>query len=143
MNRPQRTMGVVDMTSMVDVTFLLLVFFMVTAAFSLQRSIEFPLHDEGPADKALEPDQEVALVTVTIDQFNTYRVSTPVWEEEAASEHDLHVTLQAARQGSEQGPTALLVRASGEALHEKVVAALDAGMRVGMHELRLETFEDE
>ena len=31
-----------DMTPMVDVTFLLLIFFMVTAAFSLQKSINVP-----------------------------------------------------------------------------------------------------
>lgn len=145
MNRPQRKIGAVDMTPMVDVTFLLLVFFMVTAAFSLQRSLEFPKSDDGRAKPQVEPDKEVALVTVTIDEFNTYRVSTPGWEEEAPSEHDLHVTLRAARDQSESGsaPTALLVRASGEALHEKVVAALDAGMQVGLSELRLETVEDE
>ena len=38
-NRPEEEM---DMTPMVDVTFLLLIFFMVTAAFSLQKSIEMP-----------------------------------------------------------------------------------------------------
>ncbi len=31
-----------DMTPMVDVTFLLLIFFMITAAFSLQKSMEVP-----------------------------------------------------------------------------------------------------
>ena len=35
-----------DMTPMVDVTFLLLIFFMVTAAFSLQKSIEVPPPDQ-------------------------------------------------------------------------------------------------
>ncbi len=34
--------GELDMTPMVDVTFLLLIFFMITAAFSLQKSIESP-----------------------------------------------------------------------------------------------------
>ena len=132
------------MTHMVDVTFLLLVFFMVTAAFSLQRSLEFPNRNQDPGEQS-EPDTEIALVTVTIDEFNTYRVSTPDWEEEAPSEHDLHVTLRAARDQSISGgtPTALLVRASGEALHESVVAAFDAGVHVGMSDLRLETVEDE
>ena len=35
-----------DMTPMVDVTFLLLIFFMVTAAFSLQKSLEVPTPDQ-------------------------------------------------------------------------------------------------
>ena len=124
---------------------LLLVFFMVTASFTLQQSLEFPSSKEGTSENRRDPDKEVALVTVTIDEFNTYRVSTPDWEEEAASEHDLYVALRAARRQHESGsrPIALLVRASGEALHEKVVAALDAGMAVGIDELRLETVEDE
>ena len=93
MNRSQRDIGTVDMTPMVDVTFLLLVFFMVTAAFTLQRSFELPVRNEGPADTRIEPDEEVALVTVTIDEFNSYRVSTPGWEEEAPSEQDLRIGL--------------------------------------------------
>ena len=36
-----------DMTPMCDVTFLLLIFFMVTAAFAMQKSFEVPAPDEG------------------------------------------------------------------------------------------------
>ena len=129
----------INMTPMVDVTFLLLVFFMVTAAFTLQRSFELPVRNERPSDTRIEPDEEVAFVTVTIDEFNSYRVSTPDWEKEAPSEQDLRIALRSVRRqnASESRPTAMLVRASGEAFHEKVVAALDAGMAVGMDELQL------
>jgi len=41
-----------DMTPMVDVTFLLLIFFMVTAAFALQKSIQIPTPD--PSESATE-----------------------------------------------------------------------------------------
>ncbi len=146
MNQPKRDQASVDMTPMVDVTFLLLIFFMVTASFALQRSLEFPTRDNRPSTERIELDPEdVALVTVTIDEFNTYTVSTPDWEEEAASEFDLHVALRAARRQHESGggPVALLVRANGEALHQKVVAALDAGLAVGISDVRLETIEGE
>ena len=135
----------IDMTPMVDVTFLLLVFFMVTASFALQRSLEFPVHDNKPSTAQRALDEEVALITVTIDAFNTYTVSTPDWEEEAPSEFDLHVLLREARRRHDSGgrPVALLVRANGEALHEKVVTALDAGLAVGLSEVRLETIEGE
>ena len=142
MRRSQKEAGEVDMTPMVDVTFLLLVFFMVTASFAVQRSLEFPARNDGQSKNHIDSD-EVALVTVTIDEFNTYRVATPDWEEEAASEFDLHVALRAARRQQESAgkPVALLVRANGEALHQNVVTALDAGMAVGLSEIRLETLE--
>jgi biopolymer transport protein ExbD len=132
------------MTPMVDVTFLLLVFFMVTASFAVQRSFEFPSHDEGQSQTQIDL-AEVALVTLTIDEFNTYRVSTPDWEEEVASEFDLHVALRSALQQQEDSnrPVALLVRANGEALHQNVVTVLDAGMAVGLSDVRLETIEGE
>ena len=39
-------------------------------------------------------------------------------------------------------PTKLLVKAHGDSLHEKVVAALDAGTEVGMEQVQLMTIEE-
>jgi biopolymer transport protein ExbD len=36
----------------------------------------------------------------------------------------------------------LLVKAHGDSLHEKVVAALDAGTEVGMEQVQLTTIEE-
>ena len=40
-------------------------------------------------------------------------------------------------------PAKLLVLASGDAVHHRVVAALDAGSAVGMEEVRLATVDDD
>ena len=51
-----------DMTPMVDVTFLLLIFFMVTAAFSLQKSLQIPApKDNSPSTRAKEETLPAAL----------------------------------------------------------------------------------
>lgn len=129
-----------DMTPMVDVTFLLLIFFMVTAAFALQNVLDVPpLQEKGPgeAEQAIEqPD-----VIVEVDQFNTFYVLTAAWEREAPSEHELLVILREARAEDADGTSAnrLLVKAHEDSLHEKVVAALDSGAAVGMHEVLLAT----
>ena len=48
-----------DLTPMVDVTFLLLIFFMVTAAFSLQKSIEMPRQQtDAPSTTVVEQEEE-------------------------------------------------------------------------------------
>ncbi|MFV1965224.1 MAG: ExbD/TolR family protein [Pirellulaceae bacterium] len=137
-----------DMTPMVDVTFLLLIFFMVTAAFALQKSIEVPKpsSDEASTNAIPEdPQDSPDYVTVRVDEFNTYNVITVDWEEEAPSVQDLHIHLRRARDGDSTGtiPTKLLVEAHGEALHGRVVAALDAGTATGFEEVQLTTVEEE
>jgi len=134
-----------DMTPMVDVTFLLLIFFMVTAAFTVQKSIEVPKPaDEDPSSQVVEQDPEdrADTVTVEVDEYNTFHVMTADWEEEAPSEQDLHILLRKARNANNV-PTTLLVMAHGDSLHEKVVAALDAGASTGFEEVQLATIEDE
>jgi biopolymer transport protein ExbD/DNA-directed RNA polymerase subunit RPC12/RpoP len=137
-----------DMTPMVDVTFLLLIFFMVTASFTLQKSLEIPKLSPDEASTTVveqEPEEQSDFVTVQVDEFNTYHVSTVDWEEEAPSEQDLHIHLRRARDGDSTGtvPSKLKVEAHGEAFHEKVVAALDAGTATGFEEVLLATIEDE
>ncbi|MEO8495759.1 MAG: biopolymer transporter ExbD [Planctomycetota bacterium] len=136
-----------DMTPMVDVTFLLLIFFMVTAAFTMQKSLQVPVPklDEASANVVDPEEDDSDRVTVQIDAFNTYHVITVDWEEEAPSVQDLLRFLRQAREGDSTGkqPSTLLVEANGESLHEKVVAALDAGSDTGFEEVLLATVEDE
>ncbi len=137
-----------DMTPMVDVTFLLLIFFMVTAAFTMQKSFQVPTPKQDQTStntKTIEDFEENSdYVIVRVDEYNTFHVAAASWdeEEEAPSSQDLLIKLRKAR-GSETGATRLLVMASGEADHGKVVTAMDAGNEVGMEEVKLVTVEDE
>jgi biopolymer transport protein ExbD len=137
-----------DMTPMVDVTFLLLIFFMVTATFTLQKSLEIPKpSDQDPSTNVIDPDPDDQgdFVTVKVDEYNTYFVTTVEWEEEAPSEQDLYVMLRRARDGDSTFtvPTKLRVEAHGDSLHEKVVSAIDAGTATGFDEVQLTTIEDD
>jgi biopolymer transport protein ExbD len=131
-----------DMTPMVDVTFLLLIFFMVTAAFSLQKSIEIPApKDNSPSTRAVPEEQEEdpSSVTVQVDEFNTFHVLTPEAEWECPSEQELLMRLREA--GREA--TKMLVKANAEAELQYVVMALDAGTEVGMEQVQLMTVEED
>ncbi len=136
-----------DMTPMVDVVFLLLIFFMVTAAFSLQKALEVPPPDEQEEAAQARTYEEIQedddFVIVRIDQDSTIWVD----ESEAFSEQDLLVKLREAREGppgsTSRGPSSLLVMADGDARHEAVVMALDAGNAVGMESVRLATVDEE
>ena len=137
-----------DMTPMVDVTFLLLIFFMVTATFRMQKSFEVPTPEQEQASE--RPLQEIEddpdYVIVRVDEFNTFFVSAALWDEEkeAPSHQDLLVRLRQARgAGAGSGAMRMLVMASGAARHDKVVTALDAGSAVGMADVKLVTLEEE
>lgn len=137
---------VMDMTPMVDVVFQLLIFFMMTAAFSLQKSLELP--PSSPQDPTAQSmtledlDNESDFVIVRIDHENNVTVDG----QDAPSEHELLSKLREAKGGiartGQAARTGLLVLADPECRHEAVVMVLDAGNAVGMERVRLATVED-
>ena len=132
-----------DMTPMVDITFLLLIFFMVTATYSLQRSLEVPPpdpQDEVAETKTLEEFlEEDPHVIVEIHGDNTIFVDGSP----ATSEHELLLRLREARHASSEPISNLLVMAHGNCRHETVVMALDAGNSEGMEHVRLTSQEED
>jgi len=135
-----------DLTPMVDVTFLLLIFFMITAAFAMQKSLEVPpvAEDEVAPAQTVE-DLEVDSIVIRIDADNVFWIGAPKWDEEqkAPSVQDMLIKLREARESIIEGSPKLLVQANGDSRHEFVVAALDAGSGVGMEEIRLMSYEDD
>lgn len=134
-----------DMTPMVDVTFLLLIFFMITAAFTMQKSLESPAPDREESStqartiEEVEQDDDFIIIHIMKDDT--------VWIDdlEAPSEQDLLVKLRAAKADTGDdgmGPRSLLVLADEECSHATVVMALDAGNAVGMENVRLATVDE-
>lgn len=134
-----------DMTPMVDVVFQLLIFFMVTAAFAKQKSLQVPTPDQQQtaqqARTMREFEEDNDFVIIKIDSENIIWVDN----EEAPSQQEVLARLREAHAGKEgaKGATNLLVLASPEARHEKVVLALDAGNAVGMQQVRLAQMNEE
>ncbi|MGH7137667.1 MAG: ExbD/TolR family protein [Pirellulales bacterium] len=140
-----------DMTPMVDVTFLLLIFFMVTAAFALQKSIHIPTPDPSDSSTQSRTMQEIEEdddnVIVRIDRDNTVWVDYAGDHSEAPSSQELLAKLKDAREGGKgadsKGASKLLVMASPEARHETVVMCLDMGTAAGIDDVRLASGGDE
>jgi biopolymer transport protein ExbD len=134
-----------DMTPMVDVTFLLLIFFMVTASFSLQKSIEqppaksdMPSINNDPDELEIEPDY----VEVVIDQNDTYYVTSRDAEEvEAPSETEMRSRVKDAKEMS--NATRLIIKAHVDSKHRRLVTAWDAGINVGMDKIEVQTFDED
>ena len=124
-----------DLTPMVDVTFQLLIFFMVSASFSLQKSIEVPTPD---------PDQKGASQQVqTIDDLHGTSIivkidaSNTIWidDEPLGDVNRLADTLRDKMRREQK--TELLVTADNQSLHRTIIAVIDAANEVGMQKIRM------
>ena len=124
-----------DLTPMVDVTFLLLIFFMITASFSLQKTLEVPPPDpetQGASAVPLEQIEENSVV-VRVEPGDAWFVD----ERPVSDPLDLPAAIKTAM--AEGNRTELVIEASDAARHEAVVRVYDAGNEVGMQRIRLAT----
>jgi biopolymer transport protein ExbD len=134
----------IDMTPMIDVVFQLLIFFMVTSAFALQKALPGPTPEANAAARAdvvAEPEEhDEAIVRVEADD------SIWVVDVLTVSRQDLIAKLRRIRTTpgprGEPGPRRLRVVADPDARHEFVVRALDAGSAAGMEDIRLVDADD-
>ena len=124
-----------DMTPMVDVTFLLLIFFMITAAFDLQKSLQ---------TTPPEPEEEGAAQTVTLQDIQDNSIEVVITADDAILVDDnpvpgpgVLVDVLTKAVNLESPPrTDMLIRADYRATHGMVVAVTDAGMEANMQHIR-------
>lgn len=134
---PQRSIkDEADMTSMVDVTFLLLVFFMITASFSVTKALQSqpPTADEGAASSAAAP--------MTMEELAAESVVVEIGADDSIRVDDVPVAgpvelgeVLIGKIGNEQ-KTELVIEAEYRATHGMVVAVTDVAMQAGMQRVR-------
>ncbi|MEZ6125898.1 MAG: protein kinase [Planctomycetaceae bacterium] len=114
-----------DLTPMVDVTFLLLIFFMITAAFNLQKSMEMPpaTSEDGAAVTITQPNNTVIMVEIDADN-NIYVEGT-----EARSVGEISDQLRSARAGIDT--VELSLKVDPDSTHEKRIMVADAAVQSG------------
>jgi len=72
LRRPKRRLAIrIDMTPMVDIAFLLLIFYMVTTVFAMPQAMEINLPKPEEMDETLEI-KESNLLTIRIDSLSRY-----------------------------------------------------------------------
>jgi biopolymer transport protein ExbD len=137
-----------DMTPMVDVTFLLLIFFMITASFSSEKAFEEP--PPLPTDAvSTTPKQNSDSVRVQIDEFNAYTIIFSGGDErEASSKQELLIALDEAKNEMATGSKdkdeelKLLIEAHVDCIHGAVIAAVDAARDRGFNGFQVQVVEE-
>ncbi len=133
LRRAQTEFEDMDLTPMVDVTFLLLIFFMITASFTMQKAIAFPPPSPEDEGASVQPKQ--------LEDFKDECVIVEIHEDNSISIDDERIPLDAdlASMLASTGKNEMLIDAHENSLHETVVQVVDAGNEVQMQRIRLGT----
>jgi biopolymer transport protein ExbD len=125
----------VNLTPLIDVVFLLLIFFMVSTTFDrhAKLKVQLPEADTKVSQQATDP------VVLSIDAKGKYYIND---RQVINTQLD---TLKAALQKSTKGNTdiTLLLRADGRTPHQAVVRAMDAAAQLGLTKLSIATVESQ
>lgn len=127
--RPRRDPVEVNLTPLIDVVFLLLIFFMVSTTFETRQALELELPESVSGVSA-----ELSPVTLVITEAGRYRLN-----EREVTSAGLRQAL--AREVEEARLSGLVVEADARARHADVVRALDEAGALGIRQVRISTTE--
>lgn len=121
----------VNLTPLIDVVFLLLIFFMVSTTFTRETQLSIDLPEAQGQARASSDDE----IEILIDEAGAYRVNG-----QGLVDNNLR-TLQAAIYKISAGDTTLpmTITADAQASHENVVRAMDAAGQMGFVHLSITT----
>ncbi len=122
----------VDITPLVDVVFLMLIFFMVSTTFNVSSSLKLDL----PSSKATAEQKEVKQVTISINATGELFV-----KDEPVSDDDLRKRVLNASRGDPN--MRIVLRADSETHHKRVVFVLDVLRELGMSKVGIATVAPE
>ncbi len=130
-----------DLTPMVDVTFLLLIFFMITASFSMQKTLEIPPpeNNEKGATTSIDQIEEIENESIRVDISGENVIS--VDEVELTDPDGLEDRLMEIRAEAE-GKNELLLVADDKSFHEMTIKVIDIANKIGIQKIRLATTAD-
>ena len=130
-----KTQPEVNLTSLIDVVLLLLIFFMVSTSFVKQSQIQLRLPEaDGPAIVEEVPDQIDIMITETGTYFINGRELINTRPE------TIRNALQKISGGNNQLP--LTISADANARHQDVVTAMDVAGRLGFTQINIATVND-
>ena len=131
------TIGI-DLAPLVDVVFLLLIFFMVSTTFTKQGKLSITLPE---AEQNIVPQQQAQSIDLTIDREGNYAVDGQA----LLRKHKTHLVqyLQQyllTRELQQKNP-ALIISADANTPHQAVVTAMDAAAELGLANLRISVIQ--
>lgn len=125
----------INLTSLIDVVFLLLIFFMVSATFERQALLRVELPEASTAERESLPERVELVITETGDYF--------VGDNMLADQRRATLRLALSQAFAERPHALLVIRADTLADHGLVVRAMDAASAEGISRLTIATVEED
>lgn len=125
----------INLTSLIDVVFLLLIFFMVSTTFERQALLRLDLPEASTADSEAVPEIVEFIVTEDGRLF--------VGDQELVDERKATVKAAIAQRFRENPEAVLVIRADAEAPHRLVVLVLDSAAAEGIRRVSIAAVEGE
>lgn len=123
----------VNLTPLIDVVFLLLIFFMVSTTFTKESRLILDLPEASGEPAAADAD----FLEITVSAVGEYAINGQV-----LSSHNLATLLKGIRQLESNGPKLpMIITADAKAPHQAVVTAMDAAGQAGYSNLSITTIE--
>ena len=121
----------INLTPLIDIVFLLLIFFMVSTTFNRETNLEIALPEARSEAARPLAQQDISLVINAQGHYQLYLIdgdsSAPIQPQDA----DQLATALGQRSRSASSPT-LVIRADAQTSHQAVILALDAARRAGI-----------
>jgi len=133
--RKQRENVDINLASLIDVVFILLLFFVVTTTFTRETQLRVELPESASGTPPTESEQK--LVEITISADGVYSVNNHLLPKSDLA--TLTEALQKESGGDSKLP--LAISADGKTPHQSVVTAMDAAGKLGFSHLRMTTVE--
>lgn len=122
----------ISITSMIDVVFLLLIFFMVTTSFSRQTELKINL----PEAKGAEAEDVPKTVTLEIDAKGAYNLIASDGVSQRLPERNREALMrELARLANEAKDLPFIIKADGDTPNKAVMTALDAAGENGFNHI--------
>ncbi|MEL7187550.1 MAG: biopolymer transporter ExbD [Pseudomonadota bacterium] len=135
LNLRPRAQPEVNLTSLIDVVFLLLIFFMVSTSFVKQSQININLPEANSAPVADEaPDR----IDIMITESGTYLINGR--ELINSRPETMRSALQKESNGNNELP--ITISADANAKHQNVVTAMDVAGRLGFTKINIATVNE-
>jgi biopolymer transport protein ExbD len=132
--KPRETVDI-NLASLIDVVFILLLFFVVTTTFTRETQLRVELPEAVSGSPA--EDQQTKQLDIAISADGVFSVNNQV-----LPKSDLASLIEALQKES-AGDTSLplSISADGKAQHQAVIIAMDAAGKLGFSHLRMTTVE--
>ncbi|RME35239.1 MAG: biopolymer transporter ExbD [Gammaproteobacteria bacterium] len=121
----------INLTPLIDVVFLLLIFFMVSTTFIHESRIDLSL----PEASQDAPEDEPKTIEVDIDRQGRYFINGRMLVN--TSKETLRSALREAADGLKE--PVLLLKADAQTTHQSVIDVMDAASQIGLNRIRFAT----